>query len=112
MLDIYIAISCFIFSLLAAIYVSYSKDLSIIASIDHRKVKPEHKNKIAYLFSICLVLGTIFIMAGTLLYYTYHYFSILLILIGLAIVILFYIVFWKLNKWFRNINSFFKRWGV
>lgn len=100
MFDIVISISCFLVSILMAIYVAYSKNLKIIASIDHEKVRPENKNKIAYIFSICLVLGTIFIISSGLLHDYNFYLSIFLFVVGFAILVLFYIIFLKLNKWF------------
>ncbi|RIL48988.1 hypothetical protein BUY93_09735, partial [Mammaliicoccus fleurettii] len=81
MLDIVIAIICIIVSLLLAIYISYSKNLKIIASIDHEKIKAENKNKIAYIFSICLVIGTIFIAMGYIINDFNFYLSMLMILI-------------------------------
>lgn len=97
MLDIVIAVMCIIISLLLSIYISYTKNLKIIASIDHKKVKAENKNKIAYVFSICLVFGTVFIVMGYIINDFNFYLSMLMILIGFVILVMFYVFFLKIK---------------
>nr|WP_263314720.1 hypothetical protein [Mammaliicoccus sp. Marseille-Q6498] len=98
MIEIIVSISCLLTSLVLAIYISYSKNLKFIASIEHQKVKQKNKNKIAYIFSICLFLGTIFIIASYLLYDHDAYLSAFFGLLGIATLISFYVIFFKINK--------------
>lgn len=98
MFNIILDLCIFLGALIASIYVAKSKNIYIIASIEHDKVKPENVDKISYLFSICLFLGTTFIVVADLTYDFNPKLSISLFILGALILLLFYVLFVFIEK--------------
>lgn len=91
--NILLDLCIFLTSLIISIYVAKSKNINIIASIEHDKVKPENVDKISYIFSICLFLGTTFIVLADLVYNFNSKLAIASIILAILILLLFYVVF-------------------
>ncbi|PTJ97427.1 hypothetical protein, partial [Mammaliicoccus sciuri] len=85
-------------SLTISIYVAISKNINIIASIEYDKVNPENIAKISYIFSTCLFLGTVLIVAGDLVYDFNFILSIFFIILGFSVLLLFYVLFMIIEK--------------
>lgn len=64
--DIIISLLCFVTSLLTSFYIIKTKNIKIIASIEPHKVPKNKINNIMYLFVMCLMLDTMFIMLAIL----------------------------------------------
>lgn len=93
MFNIIIDICILVISLTISIYVAISKNINIIASIEHDKVKPRNIAKISYIFATCLFLGTVLIVAGDLVYDFNFIISIFFIILGISVLLLFYVLF-------------------
>ncbi len=65
-LDTIISLLCFITSLLTSFYIIKTKNIKIIASIEPHKVPKSKINNIVYLFVVCLMLATTFIVLAIL----------------------------------------------
>lgn len=89
MFNIIIDICILVISLTISIYVAISKNINIIASIEHNKVKPRNIAKISYIFATCLFLGTVLIVAGDLVYDFNFIISIFFIILGISVLLLF-----------------------
>lgn len=98
MFNIVIDIYILVISLTISIYVAISKNINIIASIEHDKVKPENIAKISYIFATCLFLGTVLIVAGDLVYDFNFIISIFFIILGISVLLLFYVLFKIIEK--------------
>lgn len=98
MFNIVLVICILVISLTLSIYVAISKNINIIASIEHEKVKPENIAKISYIFSTCLFLGTVLIVAGDLVYDFNFILSIFFIILGISVLLLFYVLFMIIEK--------------
>ena len=93
MFNIVLAICILVISLTISIYVAITKNINIIASIEYDKVNPENIAKISYIFSTCLFLGTVLIVAGDLVYDFNFILSIFFIILGFSVLLLFYVLF-------------------
>lgn len=60
--DIIISLLCFVTSLLTSFYIIKTKNINIIASIETHKVPKNKINNIVYLFVVCLLLATMFVV--------------------------------------------------
>ncbi|CAG7914356.1 hypothetical protein [Mammaliicoccus sciuri] len=98
MFNIVLDICILVVSLTISIYVAISKNINIIASIEHDKVNPENIAKISYIFSTCLFLGTVLIVAGDLVYDFNFILSIFFIILGFSVLLLFYVLFMMIEK--------------
>lgn len=98
MFNIVRIICILVISLTLSIYVAISKNINIIASIEHDKVKPENIAKISYIFATCLFLGTVLIVAGDLVYDFNFILSIFFIILGISVLLLFYVLFMIIEK--------------
>ncbi|MCD8836147.1 hypothetical protein MXM59_05910 [Mammaliicoccus sciuri] len=98
MFNIIIDICILVISLTISIYVAISKNINIIASIEHNKVKPRNIAKISYIFATCLFLGTVLIVAGDLVYDFNFIISIFFIILGISVLLLFYVLFKIIEK--------------
>ncbi|MEB6231100.1 hypothetical protein [Mammaliicoccus sciuri] len=98
MFNIVLDICILVVSLTISIYVAISKNINIIASIEHDKVNPENIAKISYIFSTCLFLGTVLIVAGDLVYDFNFILSIFFIILGFSVLLLFYVLFMIIEK--------------
>ncbi|MDT0710875.1 hypothetical protein RM614_06935 [Mammaliicoccus sciuri] len=98
MFNIVLVICILVISLTLSIYVAISKNINIIASIEHDKVNPENIDKISYIFSTCLFLGTVLIVAGDLVYGFNFILSIFFIILGISVLLLFYVLFMMIEK--------------
>lgn len=98
MFNIVLDICILVVSLTFSIYVAISKNINIIASIEHDKVNPENIAKISYIFSTCLFLGTVLIVAGDLVYDFNFILSIFFIILGFSVLLLFYVLFMMIEK--------------
>ncbi|PTK08975.1 MULTISPECIES: hypothetical protein [Mammaliicoccus] len=98
MFNIIIDICILVISLTISIYVAISKNINIIASIEHDKVKPRNIAKISYIFATCLFLGTVLIVAGDLVYDFNFIISIFFIILGISVLLLFYVLFKIIEK--------------
>lgn len=98
MFNIVLAICILVISLTISIYVAITKNINIIASIEHDKVNPENIAKISYIFSTCLFLGTVLIVAGDLVYDFNFILSIFFIILGFSVLLLFYVLFMIIEK--------------
>ncbi|MFY2151530.1 hypothetical protein ACOSZA_01155 [Mammaliicoccus sciuri] len=98
MFNIVLVICILVISLILSIYVAISKNINIIASIEHDKVKPENIAKISYIFATCLFLGTVLIVAGDLVYDFNFILSIFFIILGISVLLLFYVLFMMIEK--------------
>ncbi|MCE5039676.1 MULTISPECIES: hypothetical protein [Mammaliicoccus] len=98
MFNIVLIICILVISLTLSIYVAISKNINIIASIEHDKVKPENIAKISYIFATCLFLGTVLIVAGDLVYDFNFILSIFFIILGISVLLLFYVLFMIIEK--------------
>jgi len=87
-----------VISLTISIYVAITKNINIIASIEHDKVNPENIAKISYIFSTCLFLGTVLIVAGDLVYDFNFILSIFFIILGISVLLMFYVLFMMIEK--------------
>jgi len=96
--NIVLIICILVISLTLSIYVAISKNINIIASIEHDKVKPENIAKISYIFATCLFLGTVLIVAGDLVYDFNFILSIFFIILGISVLLLFYVLFMIIEK--------------
>jgi len=96
--NIVLDICILVVSLTISIYVAISKNINIIASIEHDKVNPENIAKISYIFSTCLFLGTVLIVAGDLVYDFNFILSIFFIILGFSVLLLFYVLFMIIEK--------------
>lgn len=98
MFNIVLAICILVISLTISIYVAITKNINIIASIEHDKVKPKNIAKISYIFDTCLFLGTVLIVAGDLVYDFNFILSIFFIILGISVLLLFYVLFKIIEK--------------
>lgn len=98
MFNIVLVICILVISLTLSIYVAISKNINIIATIEHDKVNPENIAKISYIFSTCLFLGTVLIVAGDLVYDFNFILSIFFIILGISVLLLFYVLFMIIEK--------------
>ncbi|MCO4323676.1 MULTISPECIES: hypothetical protein [Mammaliicoccus] len=98
MFNIVLDICILVVSLTISIYVAISKNINIIASIEYDKVNPENIAKISYIFSTCLFLGTVLIVAGDLVYDFNFILSIFFIILGFSVLLLFYVLFMIIEK--------------
>lgn len=98
MFNIIIDICILVISLTISIYVAISKNINIIASIEHDKVKPRNIAKISYIFATCLFLGTVLIVAGDLVYDFNFIISIFFSILGISVLLLFYVLFKIIEK--------------
>ena len=98
MFNIIIDICILVISLTISIYVAISKNINIIASIEHDKIKPRNIAKISYIFATCLFLGTVLIVAGDLVYDFNFIISIFFIILGISVLLLFYVLFKIIEK--------------
>lgn len=98
MFNIVLAICILVISLTISIYVAITKNINIIASIEYDKVNPENIAKISYIFSTCLFLGTVLIVAGDLVYDFNFILSIFFIILGFSVLLLFYVLFMIIEK--------------
>lgn len=98
MFNIIIDICILVISLTISIYVSISKNINIIASIEHDKVKPRNIAKISYIFATCLFLETVLIVAGDLVYDFNFILSIFFIILGISVLLMFYVLFMMIEK--------------
>ncbi|WP_426392386.1 hypothetical protein [Mammaliicoccus sciuri] len=98
MFNIVLDICTLVVSLTISIYVAISKNINIIASIEYDKVNPENIAKISYIFSTCLFLGTVLIVAGDLVYDFNFILSIFFIILGFSVLLLFYVLFMIIEK--------------
>ncbi|MCD8777094.1 hypothetical protein MXE81_01570 [Mammaliicoccus sciuri] len=98
MFNIVLDICILVDSLTISIYVAISKNINIIASIEYDKVNPENIAKISYIFSTCLFLGTVLIVAGDLVYDFNFILSIFFIILGFSVLLLFYVLFMIIEK--------------
>ena len=98
MFNIILDICILVISLTISIYVAKSKNINIIASIEHDKVKPKNIAKISYIFATCLFLGTALIVAGDLVYDFNFIISIFFIILGISVLLLFYVLFKMIEK--------------
>lgn len=64
--DIIIILFCFVTSLLTSFYIIKTKNINIIASIETHKVPKNKINNIVYLFVVCLLLATMFVVLAIL----------------------------------------------
>jgi len=96
--NIVLAICILVISLTISIYVAITKNINIIASIEHDKVNPENIAKISYIFATCLFLGTVLIVAGDLVYDFNFILSIFFIILGFSVLLLFYVLFMIIEK--------------
>jgi len=96
--NIVLDICILVVSLTISIYVAISKNINIIASIEYDKVNPENIAKISYIFSTCLFLGTVLIVAGDLVYDFNFILSIFFIILGFSVLLLFYVLFMIIEK--------------
>ena len=95
MFNIVLAICILVISLTISIYVAITKNINIIASIEHDK---ENIAKISYIFATCLFLGTVLIVAGDLVYDFNFILSIISIILGISVLLLFYVLFKIIEK--------------
>lgn len=98
MFNIVLVICILVISLTISIYIAITKNINIIASIEHDKVNPENIAKISYIFSTCLFLGTVLIVAGDLVYEFNFILSIFFIILGISVLLLFYVLFMMIEK--------------
>ncbi|WP_425254868.1 hypothetical protein [Mammaliicoccus sciuri] len=98
MFNIVLVICILVISLTLTIYVAISKNINIIASIEHDKVNPENIAKISYIFATCLFLGTVLIVAGDLVYDFNFILSIFFIILGISVLLMFYFLFMMIEK--------------
>ncbi|MEB5567498.1 hypothetical protein [Mammaliicoccus sciuri] len=98
MFNIVLDICILVVSLTISIYVAISKNINIIASIEYDKVNPENIAKISYIFSTCLFLGTVLIVAGDLVYDFNFILSIFFIILGFSVLLLIYVLFMIIEK--------------
>ncbi|NGX76353.1 hypothetical protein G6W75_09655 [Staphylococcus sciuri] len=98
MFNIVLVICILVISLTISIYVAITKNINIIASIEHDKVNPENIAKISYIFSTCLFLGTVLIVAGDLVYDFNFILSIFFIILGISVLLMFYVLFMMIEK--------------
>lgn len=98
MFNIVLDICILVVSLTISIYVAISKNINIIASIEYDKVNPENIAKISYIFSTCLFLVTVLIVAGDLVYDFNFILSIFFIILGFSVLLLFYVLFMIIEK--------------
>lgn len=98
MLNIILDLCIFLTSLIVSIYVAKSKNIYIIASIEQDKVKPENVDKISYIFSVCLFMGTTFIVAADVVYNYSPVLSIASFILGMLVLVLFYVLFVIIEK--------------
>ncbi|MCD8799520.1 hypothetical protein [Mammaliicoccus sciuri] len=98
MFNIVLVICILVISLTISIYIAITKNINIIASIEHDKVNPENIAKISYIFSTCLFLGTVLIVAGDLVYEFNFILSIFFIILGISVLLMFYVLFMMIEK--------------
>lgn len=98
MFNIVLVICILVISLTISIYVAITKNINIIASIEHDKVNPENIAKISYIFSTCLFLGTVLIAAGDFVYDFNFILSIFFIILGISVLLMFYVLFKIIEK--------------
>lgn len=98
MFNIVLVICILVISLTIFIYIAITKNINIIASIEHDKVKPENIAKISYIFATCLFLGTVLIVAGDLVYDFNFILSIFFIILGISVLLMFYVLFMMIEK--------------
>ncbi|MEB6300513.1 hypothetical protein MXM75_03775 [Mammaliicoccus sciuri] len=98
MFNIVLVICILVISLTISIYIAITKNINIIASIEHDKVNPENIVKISYIFSTCLFLGTVLIVAGDLVYEFNFILSIFFIILGISVLLMFYVLFMMIEK--------------
>lgn len=98
MFNIVLVICILVISLTLSIYIAITKNINIIASIEHDKVNPENIAKISYIFSTCLFLGTVLIVAGDLVYDFNFILSIFFIILGISVLLMFYALFIMIEK--------------
>ncbi|MCJ0951252.1 hypothetical protein [Mammaliicoccus sciuri] len=98
MFNIVLVICILVISLTISIYIAITKNINIIASIEHDKVKPENIAKISYIFATCLFLGTVLIVAGDLVYDFNFILSIFFIILGISVLLMFYVLFMIIEK--------------
>ncbi|MFV5768950.1 hypothetical protein [Mammaliicoccus sciuri] len=98
MFNIVLVICILVISLTISIYIAITKNINIIASIEHDKVKPENIDKISYIFATCLFIGTVLIVAGDLVYDFNFILSIFFIILGISVLLMFYVLFMMIEK--------------
>lgn len=98
MFNIVLVICILVISLTISIYIAITKNINIIASIEHDKVKSENIAKISYIFATCLFLGTVLIVAGDLVYDFNFILSIFFIILGISFLLMFYVLFIMIEK--------------
>ena len=96
-ISILIAVLCILISTICSIYILKTKNLSIIASIEIKKVPRNKVNTLISLFVTCLMISTCFI-SSTIIFMDYNFCGSLILLgLGLITIFVFYVYYLKIK---------------
>ncbi len=96
-ISILIAVLCILISTICSIYILKTKNLSIIASIEIKKVPRNKVNTLISLFVTCLMISTCFI-SSAIIFMDYNFYGSLILLgLGLITIFVFYVYYLKIK---------------
>lgn len=96
-ISILIAALCILISTICSIYILKTKNLSIIASIEIKKVPRNKVNTLISLFVTCLMISTCFI-SSKIIFLDYNFCGSLILLgLGLITIFVFYVYYLKIK---------------
>lgn len=96
-ISILIAVLCILISTICSIYILKTKNLSIIASIEIKKVPRNKVNTLISLFVTCLIISTCFIL-NAIIFLDYNFCESLILLgLGLITIFVFYAYYLKIE---------------
>lgn len=96
-ISILIAVLCILISTICSIYILKTKNLSIIASIEIKKVPRNKVNTLISLFVTCLMISTCFI-SSAIIFMDYNFCESLILLgWGLITIFVFYVYYLKIK---------------
>lgn len=96
-ISILIAVLCILISTICSIYILKTKNLSIIASIEIKKVPRNKVNTLISLFVTCLMISTCFI-SSAIIFMDYNFCESLILLgLGLITIFVFYAYYLKIE---------------
>ncbi len=97
-LDIIISLLCFVTSLLTSFYIIKTKNIKIIASIETHKVPKNKINNIVYLFVVCLLLATMFVVLAIIIVDYYEWVAYGLCAMCFIVLSVFYVYYMTITK--------------
>lgn len=96
-ISILIAVLCILISTICSIYILKTKNLSIIASIEIKKVPRNKVNTLISLFVTCLMISTCF-TSSAIIFLDYNFCGSLILLgLGLITIFVFYVYYLKIK---------------